>query len=148
MVRASSAAKATATIRAANRRRRWRTLALADAGSSVRSAAIAHTTMSACCVYWLPRHMIRTLAPSDPTIAPTVFAAYTPPTSRAGSWPGSATDASASGKLAPHRIAPGSTAQRHRTKSSWKLNHASVVIDGLTGQYGSDWVSMYAVHAI
>ena len=41
MVRASSAAKATATIRAANRRRRWRTLALADAGSSVRSAAIA-----------------------------------------------------------------------------------------------------------
>ncbi len=58
---------------------------------------------------------------SDPTIAPAVFAAYTPPTSRPGSCPGVATAASASGKLAPHRIAPGSTTQRQRTTSSWKL---------------------------
>ena len=36
----------------------------------------------------------------------------------------------------------GSTTQRQRTKSSWKLNHGSVVIDGLIGQYGSDCVSM------
>ena len=35
-----------------------------------------------------------------------------------------------------------------RTISSWKLNQGSVEIDGLIGQYGSDCVSMYAVHAI
>src|SRR5439155_24350365 len=91
--------------------------------------------------------MMRTLAPSDPTMAPTVFAAYTPPTRRAGSWPGSAMEASARGKLAPHRIAPGSTAHSDRTRSSWKLNHGSVEIDGLIGQYGNDCVSMYAVQA-
>src|SRR4029079_8217268 len=88
------------------------------------------------------------LAVTDPMIAPSVFAAYTPPTRRAGSFPPAATDDNASGKLAPQRMAPGSTAQRQRTKSSWKLNQGSVEIDGLIGQYGSDCVSMYAVHAI
>jgi hypothetical protein len=29
-----------------------------------------------------------------------------------------------------------------RRTSSWKLNHTSVVIDGLIGQYGIDCVSM------
>ena len=47
---------------------------------------------------------------------------------------GQATDASASGKLAPQRIAPGSTTQRHRTTSSWKLNQMLLVIAGLIGQ--------------
>ena len=31
--------------------------------------------MSACWPYWLPRQAMSTLATSDPTIAPTVFAA-------------------------------------------------------------------------
>ena len=56
----------------------------------------------------------------------------------AGILPGRGDRASASGKLAPHRIAPGSTTQRQRTISSWKLNHGSCEIDGLIGQYGSD----------
>ena len=75
-------------------------------------------------------------------IAPTVLAAYTPPTSRAGSWPSLATEASASGKLAPHRIAAGRTAHIVRTRSSWKLNHGLVASDGLTGHQGSDCVHM------
>ena len=62
--------------------------------------------------------------------------------------PAPATAASASGKLAPQRIAPGSTTQRQRTISSWKLNQGSFEIDGLIGQYGSDSVSMYAAQAI
>jgi hypothetical protein len=42
--------------------------------------------MSACCACCEPSHVtISKLPPSDPTIAPTVFAAYTPPTSFAGS---------------------------------------------------------------
>ena len=77
-----------------------------------------------------------------------MFAAYTPPTSRPGSCPFRATAASASGKLAPHKIGPGSTAQNARTKSSWKLYQMLVVIDVLIGQYGSDSNSMYALHAI
>ena len=66
----------------------------------------------------------------------------------AGSCPLEATEASASGKLAPQRIAPGSIAQSARTRSSWKLNHGLVEIDGLIGQYGSDCVSMYAAQAM
>ena len=47
-----------------------------------------------CCACWLPIQATRSrLAASEPTIAPTVFAAYTPPTRRAGSWPVEATDA-------------------------------------------------------
>src|SRR5207247_8856619 len=65
-----------------------------------------------------------------------------------GSWPDGATEGSASGKLAPHRMAAGSTTQRQRARSSWKLNQGSVEIDGLIGQYGSDSVSMYADQAI
>ena len=34
-----------------------------------------------------------------------------------------------------------------RTKSSWKLNQGLLEIAGLIGQYGSDCVSMYALHA-
>ena len=75
-------------------------------------------------------------------MAPTVLAAYTPPTSRPGSWPFRATAASASGKLAPHKIGPGSTAHSPRTKSSWKLYQMSIEIDALMGQYGSDRINM------
>ena len=60
----------------------------------------------------------------------------------------SATDASASGKLAPQRIAAGRTAHRHSTRSSCIVNHGSVEIEGLIGQYGSDSVSTCAVQAI
>ena len=88
------------------------------------------------------------LAPSDPTIAPTVLAAYTPPTSRAGSWPRAATDARARGKLAPQRIAAGKTVHSDRTISNCIVNIAVFEIDGSMGQYGSDSVSIYAAHAI
>ena len=44
----------------------------------------------------------------------------TPPASRAASCSVMATLASASGKLAPHNIAPGSTTQKQRTRSSWQ----------------------------
>ena len=79
---------------------------------------------------------------SEPTIAPTrvrgVDAADEP---RRDPGRASATDASASGKLAPHRIAPGSTTQRQRTRSSWNVEpRARSEIDGLIGQYGSDCV--------
>ena len=50
--------------------------------------------------------------------------------------------ASASGKLAPQRMAAGSTANSARTPSTWKLIHGLVVADGLSGQYGSDCVSV------
>ena len=101
------------------------------------------TIISTCCARCDPNQYTRTrLAMTDPKIAPTVLAAYTPPTSRPGSSPRLATAASASGKLAPHRIGPGSTAQNARTKSSWKLYQMLVVIDVLMGQYGSDSISM------
>ena len=59
-----------------------------------------------------------------------------------------ATDASASGKLAPHRMAPAAPRTAQRTRSSWNWNQAFGAIDGLTGQYGSDSVRIYDVHAI
>jgi hypothetical protein len=86
-------------------------------------------------VRWLPSQMTRSrLAPSAPTIAPTVFAAYTPPTRRPGSVRPAATEASASGKLAPHRIAAGRIAQSVRTMSSWNVNQGLLDIDGSMGQ--------------
>ena len=95
--------------------------------------------MSTCCVIWLPTTpTIASAVTTAPTIAPTVLAAYTPPTSFAESCPGTATAASASGKLAPHRIAPGSITKMARIRSSWKLKTRLVEIDGLIGQYGSD----------
>ena len=45
-------------------------------------------------------------------------------------------------------MAAGSTANSARTASTCKLIHGLVVADGLIGQYGSDWVSVYAVHAM
>jgi hypothetical protein len=86
------------------------------------------------------------LNPAAPTIAPTVLAAYTPPTSRPGSWPRAAA-ASASGKLAPHRHAAGRTAHVHRMRSSWKTIHGLVDSDGSIGQNGSDRASTSAAHA-
>ncbi len=59
-----------------------------------------------------------------------------------------ATDASASGKLAPQRMAPGSIAQSERTRSSWNVNQGLLDAEGSIGQYGSDCVSMYAAQAI
>ena len=55
--------------------------------------------------------------PSDPAMAPSVLAAYTPPTRRPGSSPGAGIEASASGKLAPHSMAAGSTTAAHRARS-------------------------------
>src|SRR3954447_26101116 len=81
-------------------------------------------------------------------MAPTVFAAYTLPTSRAGSCPRPATAASASGKLAPHRMAAGNTANSARTPSTCRLIHGFCTAEGLIGQYGSDWLMTYAGHAM
>src|SRR5262249_32332087 len=118
------------------------------AGSSISSADSADVMMITCSLCELPIHGISTkLVTSDPTIAPTVFAAYTPPASRAASCSVDATAASASGKLAPQRIAAGSTTQRHRTMSSWNVYQGDVEIDGLIGQYVSDSVNWYAAHA-
>ena len=104
--------------------------------------------MSACCVIWLPTVPTRPrLVTSAPTIAPTVLAAYTPPTRRAGSWPRVATAASASGKLAPHRMAPGSITQMARIRSSWNVKDRLVEIDGLMGQNGSELPVAYAAQA-
>ena len=55
-----------------------------------------------------------TLNSAEPTIAPTVFAAYTRPTERPASCPGPTTAAIASGKLAPQRNAAGNTAVERR----------------------------------
>src|SRR5579872_4425882 len=117
-------------------------------GSSMISADSADTMMITCSECELPIQGTSTkLVASDPTIAPTVFAAYTAPDSLAASCSLDATAASASGKLAPHRIAPGSTTQKQRTRSSWNVYHGDVEMDGLIGQYVSDSVSMYAAHA-
>ena len=70
-------------------------------------------------------------------MAPSVFAAYTPPTSRAGSWPREATAASARGKLAPHSTAGGRTAQRHRSRSSWMRYHGLDVSSGRSASKGA-----------
>src|SRR5262249_3980782 len=69
-------------------------------------------------------------------------------TSRAGSCPREATDASASGKLAPHRIAAGNTTQSDRTRSSWKLNKGVLEIEGSIGHQGNDSVNIYAAQAM
>ena len=45
-------------------------------------------------------------------------------------------------------MAPGSTTNRQRTRSSWKLNQGLVEIAGLMGQYGNDAISRYAAQAI
>src|SRR5262245_19106537 len=73
-----------------------------------------------------------------PMIEPAVFAAYTSPESCAGSSPGSAAAANASGKLAPQRSVAGRIAKMHRTTSSWKLNTGLNESQGSTGQYGSE----------
>src|SRR5258707_12629434 len=77
-----------------------------------------------------------------------VLAAYALPTQRPASWPGAATAASASGKLAPHKQAGGRIAQRQRARSNWKVNQGLWERKGLIGQYGSDFERTHAVHAI
>src|SRR5215831_817290 len=92
--------------------------------------------------------MISKLPNRAPMMPPIVFAAYTLPTSRAGSFAPRPTAASASGKLAPQSTAAGKTDQRQRTKSIWKVGVASIASPGLTGQYGRTFVIEYAAHAI
>src|SRR5690242_19280024 len=105
------------------------------AGSSISSAASAAVMMITCSECELPIQGISTkLVASEPTMAPTVFAAYTPPASRAASRSFDATAASASGKLAPQRTAAGRTTHRQRTISSWNVYQGDVEIDGLIGQ--------------
>ncbi len=107
--------------------------------SSAATAAKAIITRSAS---FVPIHAIsHRLAASAPTMAPTVLAAYTRPTSRPPSRSPDPMPASASGKLAPHSSAAGSTTQRQRSRSisNWKRGVAARL--GFTGQKGSICVS-------
>src|SRR5205814_10559511 len=90
--------------------------------------------------------MIAMLKIKAPRIAPSVLAAYVSPARRPGSSPWTEAAAIARGKLAPHMRVAGSTAQKHRTRSIWKLNHGLVESIGFTGQYGIESESMNAVH--
>src|SRR5438874_12170098 len=75
------------------------------------------TIMMTCCACCDPNQYTRMrLETTEPAIAPTALAAYTPPTNLPGSPPLRATAARASGKLAPQRIGPASTPQKPRTK--------------------------------
>ena len=78
-------------------------------------------------------------------IAPTVLARIDAADETRGVLSWRATPARASGKLAPHRIAPGSITQIARIRSSWKLS--DVEIDGLIGQHGSDAPVVHAAQA-
>src|SRR5262249_57733282 len=102
-VSASIATKATArTARDGDLR-----MAASEAGARTSSRTPAHalTTISNCCACCDPiQPTRRKLALSAPAIAPTVFDAYTPPTSDAGSCAGLSAAAAprANGKLRPH----------------------------------------------
>ena len=95
-------------------------LGAAPSSSSPDSAA---TPISTCCVTWLPtdadEHEARHQRADDRADGVgRVDAAHQPRRSPARAL---ATDASASGKLAPQRIAPGSITQSARTRSSWNV---------------------------
>ena len=111
--------------------------------------ARAATAIKMRCAQSVPAAGIRiTLKATAPAIAPTVFAAYTAPTMRPESlWCGAAA-ASASGKLAPHRQAAGSTAQRQRARSIWNVSHGLKLSRGSTGQYGSHASMLNAAQAM
>ena len=70
-----------------------------------------------------------------------------PPTNRPGSPSSLAAAARASGKLAPHSSAAGSSAHKQRTMSIWKVYQGLVESSGLIGQYGSECDNWYAVQA-
>ena len=116
-------------------------------GRSISSAEVAATAIMNCWVCWLPTQATSAPAPNAPMMAPSVFAANSRPTTCAWSPPKRATAASASGKLAPQRMAPGSTVQRQRAMSNWKLNHGLVEMDGSIGQYGIEVPIMMPAHA-
>src|SRR5215471_13305242 len=98
-------------------------------------AAIADVAMNKRSALFVPKNgMTIALNVRDPMMAPTVFAAYTPPTRRPGSSPCDATAARAKGKLAPHKQAAGRTAHRQRTRSTSKLVHGLSVGVVSTGQ--------------
>jgi hypothetical protein len=86
---------------------------------NINAAATPEIPINTRCAPCVPScAMSRMLVPNAPMIAPTVFAAYTFPIIRPASCPGEATAARASGKLAPHKIVGGSTAQKQRARSS------------------------------
>src|SRR5580658_7504050 len=103
--------------------------------------------MIVCCDPCVPTHGIRTmLNPTAPKIAPTVFAAYTSPTSAPLSCSLVAADASANGKLNPHSSAGGRIANRHIIKSTRNSRQGFVTARGLNGHDGIISDTAYAVH--
>ena len=115
------------TVRQRRRPWRWRE-ALDRSASDGRTRAVARdgatrhasraptaprATIITCCVCWMPNQATSTrLDRQRADDGAHVFAAYTPPTSRAGSLVGRGDAASASGKLAPQSIGAGSTREQ------------------------------------
>ncbi len=116
MVAASqSAATSDTPSAAASGRERLRRRHGASAKTAP-AAEIASNTRSVC---WVPMEGTSTrLTSNAPAIAPSVLAAYTPPTTRPESSPASATAAQARGKLAPQSSVGGRIAHRQRAMSN------------------------------
>ena len=134
-----SAATASSAAAAAPATRRRARAALARCRRAAASAAAALATIMSCCVRWLPIVTTSTnVVPSAPTMAPSVFAAYSRPTARRGSSPAATAAASASGKLAPQSSAAGKATTLARSRSSCSATAAVVGSVTSIGQYGSD----------
>ena len=146
MMTAAAAARAGPPMRAATEPG---AAAAANAGPSATMADSAARAISRYSDLRVPNHGIAArLKNSAPTMAPTVFAAYTRPTTRPPSAAPRTTAPIASGKLAPQSSAAGRIAQKQRARSVWKRYHAPPPIEGLIGQYGSDAVRFHAVQAM
>ena len=111
------------------------------------SAEMPDSTSNNCWECCVPNcgTMIR-LKPSEPRIAPKVFAAYTLPASLPESSVRFASAANARGKLAPHKHALGNTTQMHFETSTWNVNHGPGDSDGFIGQFGNATAIMNAAH--
>ncbi len=126
-----------------------RTVDLTVVGTSSRRPARADSPIITCCACCDPIHAISSrLAVNAPATAP-IGVGRIHATDQTCRDPGPArrADARASGKLAPHSAAGGSTTHIARRKSSRKFNQMSSEMAGLIGQYGNDSASSCAVHA-
>src|SRR2546423_11093784 len=118
IVDAAIAVTTSATAAAAARRANGIGASATAGHTSMTIAAARANHTSSCCAVAVPNTGItKRLNASAPTTAPTVLAAYRPPTSRAGSCERGAIAAIAIGKLAPQKKAAGSTAIAERSTS-------------------------------
>ena len=134
-VAAAITASTTAAISAPIRRAPPSGASAGDLHTSMTTAPIADMPIIHRCASRVPTPgMISRLNARAPTIAPTVLAAYTLPTTRPGSWARDATALSARGKLAPQKNAAGTIEMTARRRSIWKLNHGPAASAGSIGQ--------------